>query len=102
MKTKIFLSGPVSHADPKQVARNRRRFHRWARIIGKRGYAVLNPATLPLGMEYGDYMHICYGMVDVADGIFLLDGWRDSPGAKAEYDYALAKGLILLQEEMWK
>ena len=98
MKTKIFLSGPIS-AD---IHRNRRRFHRWAKRLTRRGYAVLNPATLPLGMEYEDYMDICSKMIDKSDGLFFLKGWPDSPGACREHDYAVAKGLPIFYEEDWK
>ncbi len=52
------------------------------------GYAVLNPAKLPDNLGYEDYMHICLAMIDVADIVFLLPNWRNSPGATREYEYA--------------
>ena len=33
-------------------------------------------------------MRICFSMIDSADGIYLLPGWEDSPGAQIEKAYA--------------
>jgi len=33
-------------------------------------------------------MRICLSMIDSADGIYLLPGWEDSPGAQIEKAYA--------------
>ena len=52
------------------------------------GKAVLNPAVLPEGMRKREYMRICLSMIDSADGIYLLPGWEDSPGAQIEKAYA--------------
>lgn len=54
-------------------------------------FIVLNPAKLPSGMEYEDYMTICYAMIDVADEVCLLPNWENSPGANREKHYAISK-----------
>lgn len=52
---------------------------------------VLNPHCLPKGLEYEDYMKICFAMIDVADAVCMLPDWSDSPGANREFYYAHAK-----------
>jgi hypothetical protein len=52
------------------------------------GHCVLNPANLPSGMEQGDYMRICFSMIDCADCVVLLPDWRESDGARLERAYA--------------
>ena len=50
----------------------------------------MNPALLPAGFEYEDYMKVCFSMIDVCDEVHLLQNWEDSEGAKREFSYALA------------
>ena len=38
-------------------------------------------------------MDICFAMLRCADGIFLLDGWQQSAGARAERALAEKLGL---------
>jgi len=57
-------------------------------------HTVMNPAVLPLGFDYEDYMRICFAMIDVCDAVYMLDNWRDSPGAIREYEYAKGKEII--------
>lgn len=52
------------------------------------GHTPMNPAILPDGFEHHEYMKICFSMIDVCDGIYLLSNWQDSKGAKMEHDYA--------------
>ncbi|EHB8694427.1 DUF4406 domain-containing protein [Escherichia coli] len=53
------------------------------------GNIVLNPAVLPDGLSQQQYMSICIPMLMCADAIYLLDGWEESAGARAEYAMAL-------------
>ena len=57
-------------------------------------HTVMNPAVLPLGFDYEDYMKICFAMIDVCDAVYMLDNWQDSPGAIREYEYAKGKEII--------
>lgn len=86
---KIYIAGPMTDI-PKY---NRPAFHFEAMRLASEGHVVLNPATLPDGLSQPEYMDICLAMLRCADGIFLLSGWQNSAGAKAEH--ALAKKLDL-------
>ena len=87
--SKIYIAGPMSGL----VGFNRPAFHRAAKNIVRRGDVALNPAVLPDGLEQAEYMDICLAMLRCADGIFMLEGWQQSAGARAEY--ALAEKLAL-------
>ena len=80
---KIFLSGKIT-GDRSYKAK----FDRVAAELRDEGYIVLNPATLPMGLEYADYARICMAMLEAADTILLLPDYTQSPGAKVEKQYA--------------
>lgn len=87
--SKIYIAGPMSGLP----GFNRPAFHRAAAHIVRRGNVALNPAILPDGLEQAEYMDICFAMLRCADGIFMLDGWQQSAGAKAEYALAEKLGI---------
>lgn len=86
---KVYIAGPMSGIPEF----NRPAFHRAARHIVRRGNVALNPAILPDGLEQAEYMDICFAMLRCADAIFMLDGWQQSAGAKAEYALAEKLGI---------
>ena len=56
-------------------------------------HIVLNPAKLPKGLrDYEDYMKIGMAMLDAADGIVMLPGWKRSNGARRELRAAMKAG----------
>lgn len=83
---KCFISGMVSN-DRHYKAK----FRRAEKLLSKRGYVVINPTVLPLGMFYDDYIHICYGMIDVCDVFVRLPDANDSIGAMKELAYVMSK-----------
>ena len=56
------------------------------------GHHVMNPAILPYGFEYEDYMTVCFAMIDVCEALYMLDGWTESPGANREHGRAKTIG----------
>ena len=82
---KAFISGAMTGHENY----NRPLFNSVEYTLKKHGWVVLNPATLPIGMEHEDYMAICKKMIDVADAVFFIDGWQDSKGAMEEWEYAI-------------
>jgi len=96
MVKKIYIAGKINGLlNFKEI------FDKKKKELEDEGYVVLSPADLPNGMEYEDYMVICYAMIDVADAIYFLPNWVDSSGAKRERHYALSKQKVLLNlEEM--
>ena len=98
----IFLSGKISDPDPVRLNENRTVMLVEADRIGRANprAVVLVPAVLPLGMEHGQYMHICRAMIDVCCCVVQLPGWQQSKGAvmEAEYAGALGKPIVALRE----
>lgn len=80
---KIYISGAIT-SDPGFKAK----FGRVAKMLTLQGHVVLNPATLPEGLEYDEYMSIDLAMIGVADAIYMLPCWKDSPGANRELKFA--------------
>ena len=91
-KIKIYISGAISN-DP-----NFKNKFKKAEEKLKKESIVLNPANLPEGMKYTDYMKICMPMVEIADAIFILKDWKTSKGAKAEVEYAKALNKVTIYE----
>lgn len=58
----------------------------------------MNPARLSQGFTWEEYMSICYKMIDICDALYFLDNWKDSKGAQAEYEYAVANNKSIYQQ----
>lgn len=87
MNKKAYISGKITGC------KEYKKIFKDAEIeLKKLGYLVMNPAELPEGFEYDEYMHVCYAMIDVCDIICMLSNSCDSPGARIELEYALKKG----------
>ena len=53
-----------------------------------KGYEPINPARVIAVLDYEDYMHIDFAMIDVCDSVYMLRNWKKSKGAKRELEYA--------------
>ena len=84
---KVYIAGKISgEKDFKNI------FKQAETQLVENGYKVMNPAELPQGFDYEDYMKVCFSMIDVCEEIHFLPNWKDSPGANREYNYGLATG----------
>ena len=45
-------------------------------------------------------MLVSFAFLNKADEIYMLNDWKQSPGACAEYDFATAKGMKIRYEEV--
>lgn len=85
----LYIAGPItSDMDGYKQKFNAAEFY----LSECKNHIVLNPAVHPLGMDYENYLKIDMAMLDCADGIVMLRGWKNSPGAKRELKYAMAFG----------
>ena len=64
--------------------------------------SVINPAAvcnqLPTDLTHEDYMRICFSMMDLCSGIYMLKDWQGSIGAKMELVYASNKQMQIIYE----
>jgi hypothetical protein len=89
---KAYIAGKIT-GDPDYRAK----FARAVKYLTARGYVVMSPAIMPDGFDYEDYMTICFAMMFVCRGgtCFLLPDWKNSPGAKREYNNAEKTGMSI-------
>ena len=85
----LYISGPIS-SDMEQY---KTKFDAAESYLNWKGHTVLNPAGHPLGLKYEDYLDIDLAMVRAADAIVMLNGWKQSSGAKLELKYAMQIGI---------
>lgn len=94
---RVYISGAISGTDDYID-----RFQKIEDSLSKQGMSVINPAklneSLPDDLSYEDYMQIDFVMIDLCDGIYMMDGWQKSRGANREFGYALAKGMKIMYE----
>ena len=79
----IYLAGKIT-GNPEY----RKQFAAAKAKLKAKGHIVLNPAELPEGMSPDAYMRICFAMIDTADWICGVGGWRQSRSARIETSYA--------------
>lgn len=78
----IYIAGPITGV------RNYWEQFDWAEtILQDAGFQTINPTCLPQGLKHEQYLHINRAMIDVADVVLFLPGWKDSEGACLEWAY---------------
>lgn len=92
---KIYISGSISN-NPNY----KEDFERAEKKLVKDCFEVINPTMveLPPSCTHADYMKVNFALLDLADGIYLLNNYEKSKGACMEYGYALAKNKAILFE----
>ena len=90
---KLYLAGKITN-EPNF----REKFARTAQKLTEQGHTVMNPAELPNGFDYEDYMHVCFAMIDVCDAVHFMPCWEESDGAKREFQHATKREKIILVE----
>ena len=93
---KLYLSGAITGTDDYMD-----RFSMAEKSL-EAEHTIINPAKvnaqLPSDTDYEDYMKMSFCMLDMCDGIYLLQGWEKSCGSNRELGYAMAKGKIILRQ----
>lgn len=90
----IYISGKIT-GDKNY----KQKFEKAANKLISYGYDVFNPAILPNGFEYEQYMQIDFLALSFCQGIYLLDDWASSKGAKRELEEAKRLDLKVITED---
>ena len=79
----VYIAGPITG-----VAKYWEPFEEMAEEVRAAGFIPLIPSWQPEGLTNAQYMRMCMAMLDAADAVLLLPGWKDSIGATIEATYA--------------
>ncbi len=98
----IYVAGAYRAKTEWGVAENIRRAELAAIELWKKGWAVICPHknTAFFGGACDDSIWLLgdIEMLRRCDAIYMLPGWENSTGARAEHEVALAAGLLVLYE----
>ncbi len=95
---RIYISGPITGTDDYYE-----RFMNAKMEIKESGNEAINPAplgyVLPESSSHADFMKLCLPLVEMADCIYMLRGWQQSLGARAEMECAISHGKTIIFEQ---
>lgn len=91
----VYIAGPMTGYKDY----NRPAFFKAQEELEAEGHTVLNPAALPAALPDSAYLPICLAMIQAADSVYMLRGWRDSKGAAVEHAFASRQGKLAAYEE---
>lgn len=95
LKTKIYIAGKITgEPNYKDKFANME-----SELLKIPGTAVINPATLPTGLESADYARICFAMIDSSDIAVFAPDYKESSGALLEMQYCKYTGKKALSLE---
>lgn len=94
---KIYISGKITGLHPRVY---RGKFKAAAKLLREAGHTVVDPSRMDVyGLTYAQFMAIDTTLLSFCDGIYMLDNWKDSNGAKLEKEYAESLGLKIMYEK---
>lgn len=94
---RIYISGPISGTDDAterfdEAEMYLRKLFPYCDIINPERLSVV----MPDNATHGEYMKICFDLLEMANAIYMLNGWEKSSGACQEYGFAWAKDITIL------
>jgi hypothetical protein len=80
---------------------NKPAFNAAAAALRAANYDVVNPAELPDGWTWKEYLKRGLNDLTGCNGMAMLDGWEDSPGARQEVSEGLRMDLRVRLLNAW-
>lgn len=94
---KIYISGPITGQN-----NYIERFAAAEELLKEAGYESINPAEelmeMPKNSTHEEYMEKAIALLACCEGIYMLEGWENSKGAKIELDWAIRNKLTICFE----
>lgn len=100
-KIKVYLSGPITDADPEKQKENLQKFHDVAKELRDKGYEVVNPAELSElapGLSYQAYIRVDLREMLMCNAVLMLTGYQESKGAMIEKKVAEMVGISVFTD----
>ncbi|MDO3641954.1 DUF4406 domain-containing protein [Mucilaginibacter sp. L3T2-6] len=95
-KPVIYVAGKVSGLKPEDYEA---KFKKAEQQLESQGFHVLNPcAFISPDCDWKFAMRLALTLLNMADHIYLLPDWTDSPGAQWEFEQSLKLGLNAIFE----
>ena len=94
---KIYISGKISGTD---LTETRKRFAAAANATKRLGYEPVNPLENGLSEHDSWEAHMLKDIADLlhCNAIYMLQGWKDSKGARIEHYIATEIGMPIMYE----
>ncbi|WP_314771659.1 DUF4406 domain-containing protein [Capnocytophaga sputigena] len=94
---KIYISGKISGTD---LTETRKRFAAVAKAMKRLGYEPVNPLENGLSEQDTWEVHIIKDIATLLQckAIYMLQGWKDSKGARIEHYIATEIGIPIMYE----
>jgi hypothetical protein len=105
MKNTIYIAGPMRGKEDN----NETAFFNAEKRLNRRGFTVINPLTIGRGIASDkviasdadllrNVMRFERTLIRFCDAIYMLEGWQDSQGAKAELVTAIGFDCMIFLE----
>ncbi len=92
----VYISGKITGDDNYM-----QKFSEAEERLTKNGFSVINPTVINRFsfLNYSQFLHVDYALLDCCDAIYMLKDWNDSHGAKLERSHAWEKGKEIMYEQ---
>ena len=98
-RKKIYISGQISGIEPEDAIST---FNKMEKTLRAQGYSVANPTRLGIedvsGRGWDYYMKEGIKLLMDCDGIYMLQSWTKSRGARIEWKLAYDLGMTIYLE----
>ena len=88
---KVYIAGKIT-GNPDYI----KQFAEAEEELKASGHTVLNPVKNK-GFSYKEYIDMGLCELMKCDGIYLLDGWQESSGARLEFLYAMVTDMVVVE-----
>lgn len=95
---KVYIAGKISDLPINEV---REKFDAAKQRVKEMGFEPVSPLENGCKSEYWhEQMMACLPLLLECDGIYMLEDWTESQGARIEYTFAQMAGKMIITQEV--